>query len=172
MAKEVIIRILYDESGEPNPEATPSSQDKQPQPSGKKAKKEKESQTTAQVFGAYMAHRSWNFIKTEAKYYSNKYMIASEAYREQTLVENAVDTIDFAISTGMIVYAGAKTFAGTALGAAGGGLVALAVTAIAKTAQAIHRYADEAQRIAESAYGNYFYGVRAGFVDGGHGTEN
>ena len=40
MAKEVIIRILYDESGEPNPEATPSSQDKQPQPSGKKAKKE------------------------------------------------------------------------------------------------------------------------------------
>ena len=46
------------------------------------------------------------------------------------------------------------------------------IVAATKIRGAMKEYENEAEKIVQNAYGNYFYGVRAGLVDGGHGTEN
>ena len=167
MAREVIIRILEERPSEPDPEASDGGQS-DPSRTGK-SKKDK---TLSQLLTAYVGKRVWGIIKEEAKYFTGKYFAATENYKTQSLVDNALETIDFGMSTGFSMVAGAKMFEGTALGAGGGALLAAAAVITQKTVTAFNRYFDEAQKIINNTYGNYFYGERAGYVDGGHGTEN
>lgn len=169
MAREVIIRILEERPLEPSADASAST-DSEPSRGGKAGgKKEK---TLSQLLTAYVGKRMWSVLKSEAKYFSGKYFNTTENYKMQSYVDNALETIDFGVSTGFSMAVGAKMFADTAIGAAGGALVAAAVVVGQKAVSTFNKFADETQRIINNTYGNYFYAERSGYVSGGHGTEN
>lgn len=170
MAREVIIRII----GET--EATPSASNPN-SPKGKNnavANNGKKSgdRSLSEIMWAYLGKRAIRAIKNEAVHYAGKYFSAADDYKKQEMVANASSTIDDVTSLGFAAFAGYKMFANTAIGGPWGAVIGVAVTAVTKTAGAIKSYEQEAQKITENAYGNYFYGVRAGLVAGGHGTEN
>lgn len=161
MAKEVIIRVLGET--EPSPSPTASSSGNTPKANAKEKKKEK---TASEMVMTYAANRVWQAVKSEAQYHMGKYFNLTEDYKGQMMVDNAATTIDMAMS----MYTSIKV--GMVMGGPVGAAVAVAANALTKTTSALHRYADEATKIIDNAYGNYFYGTRAGFVAGGHGTEN
>lgn len=111
-------------------------------------------------------------VKSEGQYQMGKYLNATENYRLQTSVTNAMDTIDFGVNATTNVFATATFFGKTTFGAGFGAIVGIAFTALQKGLQTVRTYEGESQKIIENAYGNYFYGERSGFVAGGHGTEN
>lgn len=170
MAREVIIRIIGEPQEYPsasNP-SSPNGDNKKPKSNGKK----KDEKALSHVMWAYLGKRAITAIKNESVYYAGKYFTATDNYKSQEMMNNAFDTIESVTSMGFAAFAGFKMFADTAIGGVAGGAIGLAVAAITKTAGALKSYEQEANKITENAYGNYFYGVRAGLVAGGHGTEN
>lgn len=168
--REVIVRIISEEQTEPTP--VPQEDNSAPSPTAKRKKNKEDDSDFGKVFAAYVGKRAWSNIKSSAQYFTGKYFTASENYRLQTNVDNAMDTIDFGVSTAFSMVAASKLFKDTAVGSAGGAVIGLVVTALNKTIQTVRRFENETQKIMDNAYGNYFYGERAGYVAGGHGTEN
>lgn len=162
MAREIVVRIINET--EARPSADLSSED------GDKKKPKSDGGSGKDFLGimwSYLGKRVVTMIKNEAVYYTGKYFDVTENYKASNLVDNASSAIDMATS----LFVGAKV--GThVLGAGIGTGIGLAITAIGMGVGAVKRYGEEAQKIAQNAYGNYFYGIRAGYVDGGHGTEN
>ena len=163
MARQVVVRIVSERAAEPSPEG--ASEEKKP--SVKKEKKKKEEPSVPSLLMAFMGKKVVTAIKDESLYFVGKYFTATENYKAQTLVSNASATIDSLMSIGFSLYAGA-----TAIGGFAGVMAGMSVAAFNVGSQAFKKYENEAEKIVENAYGNYFYGVRAGLVDGGHGTEN
>jgi len=161
MAREVIVRILNETEDIPHP--TTKGTVNGPKASAKRRSEGKD--PTAWV-STYAANKIWGAVKNEAVHFASKYIDATENYVARMMVDNATKTIDdfmglaHAITTGAVMGGG--------IGAA----VAAVLTVGAKAAQAFNTYADSSKSIIENAYGNYFYGTRAGFVAGGHDTEN
>lgn len=168
MAREIVIRILEERSLAPDPEADGGSASSRPSESAS----EKKEKTLKQLMGAYIGKRVWNILKNEAKYFTGKYFSATENYKAQSYVDNTLDTIDFAVSTGFSMFAAGKLFADTAIGGVGGMALAVGAAVVQKSVGAFNKYSDEAQKIINNTYGNYFYAERSGYVAGGHGTEN
>lgn len=170
MAREVTIRIIGDSQPSPNPSnpTPPNGNQNNPKNNGKK----KDEKSLSEIMWAYLGKRALLAIKNEAVQYTGKYFNATDNYKGQEMMTNASDTIDSVMSMGFAAFAGYKMFASTAIGGPWGAVIALAVSAVSKAHGAIKSYEQEANRITENAYGNYFYGVRAGLVAGGHGTEN
>lgn len=161
MAREIVVRIINETEARPSADLSSEDGDK------KKPKTDDSGSDFLKVMWAYLGKRIITRIKTEAMYYTGKYFDVTENYKASNLVDNASSTIDMATS----LFVGAKV--GThVLGAGLGTGIGLAVTAIGMGVGAVKKYGEEAQKIAQNAYGNYFYGTRAGYVDGGHGTEN
>lgn len=154
----VTIRILSEES--PVPSADAGSSEKT------KSKTKEPEKSATQIMAVYAARRTWEFVKREAVYYANKYIAATEDYKLQVNVQNATDTIDSAMNIGTAMLLGAK------MGGAPGMVVAGTLTAAGQAVTKLNQFQDYSQKIVENAYGNYFYGTRAGLVTGGHGTEN
>ncbi len=171
--RTITIRIISeDQKAAPSPVPSDNqSENDAPSPNASNSSsKEKSKSLFAQM---HLASKAKDFVFQEAEYYTGKYLSVTEDYRMQTTLQNVKNTIQFGFS----VYASAK--AGAALGAAAGpaGSVAGAVIgttmAVAQKVQSgISAYSDAAQAIVNNAYGNYFYGERAGFASGGYGTEN
>ena len=162
-ARQVIVTIVSEESREPSADA--DSTENGPTPSGKKKKKQEESK--ANLFAMYLGKRVLTAIKDDSLYFAGKYFTATEDYKSQSLVSNASATIDTVMSAGFGIYAGVKVIGGFA-----GAVAGIAAVGLNLVRQTYKKYEGEAEKIVQNAYGNYFYGVRAGLVDGGHGTEN
>lgn len=158
MAKNIIVRLLqaYGEEVEIEPKLSKTDV--------KKAQEKAE--RNAKFMKSYIAKRVWEQVKGTAVWTADKYLGMTENYKMQTLVENAVSTIDSAVSIGTAI----------GMGFAVGGPVGAAVFgAISATSQGISKfkqYIDASQQIVNNAYGNHFYAARAGYDLGGHGTEN
>ena len=167
MAQTVIIRIIDEtEFREPTPTASSTGDGNTPQPNTKNKKsKEKEKDFRTTLYWA-IGKRMVSVALDNAKYYAGKYYSMSENYMAQQAVENASNMISSFIS-----IAGSAIAGGVAFGPWG----AIAMAAIAVGNQVLGQvkaYESEVSKIVDNAYGNYFYGTRAGFVAGGHGTEN
>ena len=156
--RTITIRILSGGKPVPTPDADTSSENT-PSPNvsaGSENKKKSETGSTKKVLAAYVVGKVWNEVKALSKHYVGKYFDATENYTAQNLVTNASDTIDFGISL----------FKAGAVGMALGGPI------VSKGFNVVREFGDRAINLTNNAYGNYFYGRRAGYVDGGHGTEN
>lgn len=159
MAKEVVVRILSGgEDRSPNP--TAATEAKKPNSNAKN------SRSTTQIVGMYVANKVWSTLKAEAQYHAGKYLNMTENYKAEVTVQNAVSTIDD------IMGIATASMAGFQMGGVAGMAVSATAAVLSKTTSKLHRYEDAAKSIIENAYSNYFYGERAGFVVGKNGTEN
>lgn len=161
--KTVTIRILSDATEQtPIPNPSDSSANKPSSNASKKKKAENKSATLS----AYLARRAYYLVKSEATKVMNRYIDAAELYKTREVVDNAMTTIDYAVDL----------FTATKMGASIGGAVgAVAGFAVGATSIGVRKYDEfrsNAEQLVKSAYDNYFYGTRSGFVAGGHGTEN
>lgn len=169
----ITIKIIdEDQKAAPSPVPSDNQQGKET-PSPKASNSSSKEQSKSLFAQMHLANKAKDFIVQEAEYYTGKYLSATEDYKMQTTLQNVKNTIQFGFS----IYSSAK--AGAALGAAAGpagsvaGAVIGATMAVAQKVQSgISAYTDAAQAIVDNAYGNYFYGERAGFASGGYGTEN
>jgi len=125
-----------------------------------------------QLLRTYIGRRVFNIVKSQATQFAGKYFDASEAYMMQSGVSNAVDTIEGLINMTTTGIMAGKAFSLAGFSSTLGFGVGIASALISKTAQAVGAYADASRGLIENAYSNYFYGARAGFQTGGHGTEN
>lgn len=169
MSRSITITII-NEASEDRPSPDLGSQDsekKKPSADNEKSKK-----TVGDLLKIYVGRRIYQSVKSTATTYMNKYFDASENYHAATAVDNVVSTIDGVVDLWSGAKGAAKGFAMIGASAAVGFGLGLTAVALTKTISAINQYASEAQNLVNSAYGNYFYGQRAGFVAGGHGTEN
>lgn len=166
--RQVTIKIISDSGNQmPNPNGGDNSN----KPKAN-AKNTTEKQTAGGAMAVYLARRAYYLIKGQATQYATKYFNASEMYKEKIMIDNAVSTIDFGVdlfTSGMVT---AKMMAGTALGGVGGFVIGTAVAALTKGVQRFNELSNETQKLIDSSYGNYFNATRAGFVAGGHNTEN
>ena len=166
--RTVTIRIISAEKPVPSPDAD-TSEAKTPAPDGSESSssKKKKKKDPFNVFVAYAWNKTWAQVKSFSKTYIGKYFDVSENYQAQQLMSNAATTIDDLSSVFMAAATGAKL-----LGPAGAVAGIVAGAAAVTIRQVNTQYTQSAISIIENAYGNYFYGRRAGLVDGGHGTEN
>ena len=170
MARTITVRIIDETAAnaiptpaggsgiaaEPNPSGST--------PSGKK--KNANEKTMTEILWILAGKRIVNYVKSESMYYTGKYFNLTENYYGQTFVANATQTIEDNMAVATSAMMGLK------MGGTVGAVVATVMSVAQKTLKALDNYAEEARKMAENAYGNYFYGERAGFVAGGHGTEN
>ncbi len=171
MAREVIIRILAEQPVEPSADAgsdsTPSGNAPTPSANREKKKKAKNEEGTVEKLAkVYSMNQMAESILSNAEYYAGKYATNAENYKASDLIGNARSTINSFKSMWMTAASGFK--AAGPIGAA----VALSVGAAKQVVEYQKTYQQEAEKIVQNAYGNYFYGTRAGLVAGGHGTEN
>ena len=165
-SRTITIRVISGEKPVPSPDASPSDTSTTPSPRASESSSKKKKKTGIDAVGTYMAKQVWEEIKSVSKTYTGKYFDATENYQVQALASNAAATIDGVVSL-------AHSFAlGFRMWGFKGAFITTAINAGLKVAGAVGDYASSAQSIIENAYGNYFYGRRAGLVDGGHGTEN
>ena len=172
MAKTVTIRIISDYQQEPSVQAEASSDSMPSVTATSKGKKKDEKKDPDKAFTVYMGRRAFALIKSEAQFHYNKVTSMAENYILEANLNNALQTVDMAHSVFSMWALGSKMGAETAIGGAAGGAIGIAVAAIVQVAGAVRKMETQAQSIAQNAYGNYFYGERAGYVAGGHGTEN
>ena len=161
--KTVTIKILSDANEQtPTPNPNESKMVNKPSADGKQKKEQKRSS----ALSAYIARRAYYLVKGEAMKVMNRYIDAAELYKAREVVDNAMNTIDYAVDL----------FTATKVGASiGGGVGAVAGFLVGATSLGIRKYdemRDNASQLVKSAYDNYFYSMRSGFVAGGHGTEN
>lgn len=171
--RTITIRIISeDQSVAPSPDPSDGASAKEiPSPkASNSSSKEKSKSLFAEL---NIREKAKNLAIQEAEFYTGKYLSVTEDYRAETALQNVKNTINNAFS----IYASMKTVA--ALGASAGPYGAIAGAAIGATMSIaskvqgeISKYSEAAQAIIDNAYGNYFYGERAGFVSGGYGTEN
>lgn len=160
--KTVTIRILSDSSEQtPNPNPNDLKKDN-PTTDAKKKKGEKKNATLS----AYIARRAYYLVKNEAKRIMNRYIDANEDYKSRQMVDNAITTIDYAVD----LYTAAKI--GASIGNVAGGFVGFTIGATSLGVTKYNELQGNAEQLIKSAYDNYFYSMRSGFVAGGHGTEN
>lgn len=170
MAREIVIRIISEDDMVPRPVVEESSG---PEASSEaKSSSAKKKKSTLSVLGAFVGKRVWAIVKAQAQSSMDKYLSATENYRLQAHVDNTIDTIDSIVSFWFSGVVGYKMFAGTAIGGPAGAVIGIATTAASKTLQAFRSNESKQQLLVENAYSNYFYKERAGYVTGGHGTEN
>ena len=166
--KTVTIKIVSD-MGNQTPTPTGDGLGEKPNPKTKKTKEEK---TTGQLVSAYIARRAYYVAKSTATQYVNKYFNAAELYKERVSVDNAMSTIDTFVDVGTAGMVASKMFKDTGIGPVGGFVIGTLVTVATKAVQKFNELSNETQRLIDSSYGNYFNATRAGFVAGGHDTEN
>ena len=169
MSRSITITIINEASDElPSPDLS-TQESAKAKPSADNEKKKK---TVGDLLKIYVGRRIYQSVKSTATTYMNKYFDAAENYHAATAVDNTMTTIDGIVDLWAGAMGAAKGFAMIGASAGVGFGLGAAAVAITKTISAINQYASEAQNLVNSAYGNYFYGQRAGFVAGGHGTEN
>ena len=166
--RTITIKIVSD-AGEQTPNPNGNVSQNAPNPS---AKKTKGSDDAMKTFGIYVARRAYYLAKSTASQYVNKYFNASEMYREQMMISNTMNTIDYFVDIGTSGMFVSKMLAGTAAGGPVGFAIGAGIMALTKGIQRFNELSNQAQQLVDSSYGNYFNSTRAGFVAGGHNTEN
>lgn len=163
MAREVIIRIISEggESLSPSPSANQGTKSTSPTVDADKAKSKART-----AFATYVTSQAVSQIISQGEYYFGKYLSSSDNYTLANMVSNAKKVVSAGSSLIASTIAGGVSFGpvGAALG--------FAFSAGNTVIQALDNYGSAIQNIHQQAYSNYFYGTRAGFVDGGRGTSN
>jgi hypothetical protein len=162
---QVLIKIISDSDNQtPNPNASEGGNaNGKPDPRAKKTKKKK---SDSQIMAIYFARKAYYLAKGQATQCATKYFNASEMYKEKIMVDNAMSTIDFGVDLFSAGITGAK------YGGVAGFFIGTTFAALAKGVQRFNELSNETQKLIDSSYGNYFNATRAGFVAGGHNTEN
>jgi len=161
MAREVIIRIISEEgSVSASPSANQSAKASSPSTDASKSKSKART-----AFAAYVTSQAVSQIMSQGEYYFGKYLNSSDNYTLANMVSNAKTVVS---SLSSIASA---TIAGSVFGPVGA-VLGFAFSAGSTVIQALDNYGSAIQNIHQQAYSNYFYGTRAGFVDGGRGTNN
>ena len=175
MARVVTIRIINDQTDVPSPSPDMAQAEKAsqpvPSPANPKGSSNKEDDSM-KVIRTYIGNRIYHMVEAEARHVTGKYFAAAEEYSMQAFYDNASSTISFFKDSHDAVLSAGKVLAKAGMSASAATGVGIAFVVAAKAIQTFNQYANEAQKLIESSYGNYFYGTRAGFVTGGHGTEN
>ena len=167
--KQVTIKIISDsEKTVPNPSASDNGASTKKKPKADS----KEKKTPAETLAIYFARKAYYMAKAQATQFVNKYANASEMYKERADVQNVMSTIDFAVDSFATVGGMASMFSNLGFSGPVGAIIGIALTAINKGISTFNEMSNNAQRVIDSAYGNYFNATRAGFVAGGHDTEN
>lgn len=169
--KTVTIKILSDANEQtPTPNGSGANSDgSRPSPNAKKTKEQK---STAQMVTTFIARKAYYAVKNNATQFIYKYFNASEMYKERVSVENAVSTIDSFVDIGTAAVGTAKLFSMVGASGVAGGVVGATVATAMKAIGTYQTLSNDAQKLIDSSYGNYFRATRAGFVAGGHDTEN
>lgn len=162
MAREVIIRIISEggESLSPSPSANQGTKSTSPTVDADKAKSKART-----AFATYVTSQAVSQIISQGEYYFGKYLASSDNYTLANMASNAKKVV----STGSSIIS--STIAGSVFGPVGAAL-GFAFSVGSTAISALDNYGSAIQSIHQQAYSNYFYGTRAGFVDGGRGTNN
>lgn len=113
-------------------------------------------------------------VVSQANYYVGKYYSMTEDYKGQQNSQNTMKAISLVTGTASSAVS-LGVLGGTAFGPVGaivGATLGVAMSAVTNYMNAKNEYNEAMLAIHENAYSNYFYSERAGYADGGRGTND
>lgn len=161
--RTIVVKILSSDEGQQTPSPQPSDNQKgnEPQPEGKPSA----SAMNTYRFAYKVTSDAISLIQSTAEYSFQRYFAESEDYKTQLGVQNAKTAISQVAGFVGAVAIGAK------FGPVGA-IIAGTLSVASSVSKAVTEVENQMNAIHQQDYSNYFYGVRAGYVDGNGGTMN